>query len=169
MWLYLHLKLFCLKKLVFFVTVIVPLLGIQACSQNGVFEQTKTLPGHAWASSSRLTYTFNIQDTSSWYNLYIILTHTDAYHYNNIYVDVTTIAPGDTAVTAQRQFQLAKNNYGWLGTAMDDIIEHRILLTDKGPVKLKKGNHTIILQQTMREDPLAGMISAGVRAEKVIQ
>lgn len=52
---------------------------------------------------------------------------------------------------------------------MDDIIEHRMLLTDKGPVKLKKGNYTIILQQAMREDPLPEIISAGVRAEKVIQ
>jgi gliding motility-associated lipoprotein GldH len=69
----------------------------------------------------------------------------------------------------QKQLQLAKNNYGWLGTAMDDIIEHRVLLNEKGPVKLKKGNYTFVLQQAMREDPLTGVINAGIRAEKVIQ
>ncbi len=142
---------------------------MQACGTNGIFEKTDALPRQEWGSSKRVSTVFAIQDTSAYYNLYVIFTHTDAYHYNNIYLNITTIAPGDTAITVQKQLQLAKNNYGWLGTAMDDIIEHRVLLNEKGPVKLKKGNYTFMLQQAMREDPLTGVINAGIRAEKVIQ
>ncbi len=158
-----------MKNLVFFGLIVTAFITAQSCGTSGVFEKAEILPQHAWASTNRLNFTFTIQDTSVYYNLFVILTHADAYHYNNIYLSVTSIAPGDTAISVQKNFQLAKNNYGWLGTSMDDIIEHRMLLTDKGPVKLKKGNYTIILQQAMREDPLPEIISAGVRAEKVIQ
>ena len=150
-----------------FITILITVL--QACGTNGVFEKTEALPSHNWASAKRVSTMFDVQDTAAYYNLYIIFTHTDAYHYNNIYLNITTIAPGDTAITVQKQLQLAKNNYGWLGTAMDDIIEHRVLLNERGPVKLKKGNYTFVLQQAMRENPLTGVINAGMRAEKVIQ
>jgi len=169
MWLYLQHKIVFLKKPVLYLLVFTAILAVQGCGTNGVFEKSDVLPHHYWASSNRLSYTFNIQDTAAYYNLYVILTHTDAYHYNNIYLNITTIAAGDTAITRQKSFQLAKNNYGWLGTAMDDIIEHRILLNDRGPIKLKKGNYTFMLAQAMREDPLAEIIAAGVRVEKVIQ
>lgn len=155
-----------MKQVVFFVAALVLL---QACSTNGVFEKTEILPQHQWAGNNRPGFTFNIQDTTAWYNLYVVFTHTDAYHYNNVYLNITTVVPGDTAVTVQKQFSLAKNNYGWLGTAMDDIIEHRMLLNERGPVKLKKGVYTFALQQAMREDPLTQVISAGIRVEKVVQ
>ena len=157
-------KKFALRFLAFSLYLIV-----QSCGTNSFFEKTEMLPKHAWAAANRLSFTCAVKDTTVFYNIYIILTHTDAYHYNNIYLDVTTIAPGDTAITTQKAFQLAKNNYGWLGTAMDDIIEHRMLLTANGPVKLKSGNYSFMLRQAMREDPLAEILSAGVRVEKVIQ
>lgn len=76
--------------------------------------------------------------------------------------------PGDTATTVQQNFKLGDNRLGWLGTTMDDVIEHRMLITNK-PVKLKKGNYTFQLQQVMREDPLQNILNAGIRVEKVIQ
>jgi gliding motility-associated lipoprotein GldH len=92
----------------------------------------------------------------------------DAYHYNNIWLNVTTIAPADTARTQQVNLKLGDNTKGWLGFALDDIIEHRVLLT-RYPVKLKKGNYTFILQQIMREDPLQYVMNVGIRVEKVVR
>ncbi len=158
-----------MKKLLFFLLVTTVILTVTGCTKNGVFEKSQTLPAHAWASANRLSFNFLIQDTTAYYNVYVVLAHTDAYHYNNIYLNITTIAAGDTAIGRQKSFQLANNSYGWLGTSIDDIIEHRILLNDKGPLKLKKGAYAVMLAQAMREDPLAEIISAGVRVEKVIQ
>jgi len=141
---------------------------LQACNTIGVFEKTDAFGGHAWPSSSRPSFVFDIQDTSAYYNLYAVLRHTDAYHYNNIWLSITSIAPGDTAITMQQSFKLGDNKLGWLGTTMDDVIEHRMLITGK-PVKLKKGSYTFILQQIMREDPLLNVLNAGIRVEKVIQ
>jgi len=167
--LYLQHKKVYLKKLLFFLLVPTVILTVTSCTKNGVFEKSQTLPAHAWAATNHLSFNFLIKDTAAYYNVYVVLAHTDAYHYNNIYLNITTIAAGDTAIGRQKSFQLANNSYGWLGTSIDDIIEHRILLNDKGPLRLKKGSYTVMLAQAMREDPLAEIISAGVRVEKVIQ
>lgn len=138
------------------------------CNTIGVFEKMESFPKHEWASAERLSFDFDIADTASFYNVYVVLRHTDAYHYNNIYLNITTVNPGDSAITRQHNFVLADNKRGWLGAAMDDVVEQRVAI-NSSPVKLKKGSYTVMLQQIMREDPLQNIINAGVRVEKVVQ
>jgi gliding motility-associated lipoprotein GldH len=90
--------------------------------------------------------------------------HEDAYNYNNIWINLTVKSPVDV-VTIRREFILANNKQGWLGSSMDDIIENRIPFNDK-PAPLHKGTYTFTLQQDMREDPLDHIINAGIRVEK---
>lgn len=72
--------------------------------------------------------------------------------------------PNDT-LNIRREFILANNKTGWLGSGMDDIFEHRIPFNDK-PARLRKGKYTFTLQQDMREDPLEHVLNAGIRVEK---
>jgi len=141
---------------------------LSACHPLDIYEKTEPFRNHAWSNNNRLTFEFAIADTVAQYNLYAVIRHLDAYHWNNIWLNVTTIAPGDTAITQQVNLKLGDNTKGWLGAEMDDMIEHRILL-NVTPVKLKKGNYTFILQQIMREDPLQFVMNAGIRVEKVVQ
>jgi hypothetical protein len=75
--------------------------------------------------------------------------------------------PNDT-LTLRREFILANNKRGWLGSSMDDLIEHRIPFNDK-PARLRAGTYSFTLQQDMREDPLDHVMNAGVRVEKAKQ
>ena len=87
--------------------------------------------------------------------------------YNNIWVNITTKTPQNTVLNQQLNVELAKNNKGWLGTGMDDIFEHRILLY-KQPVKFRKsGIYKVKFEQVMRENPLKHVMNVGLRVEKV--
>jgi len=141
---------------------------MQSCGTIDVYEKTTPFSNHAWAVNNKLSFEFAITDTASLYNIYTVIRHTDAYRYNNMYLNVTTVAPGDKAITQQVELLLGDNTKGWLGSAMDDIIEHRILLT-RFPVKLKAGKYNFTLQQTMRDDPLENILNAGLRVEKASQ
>jgi hypothetical protein len=68
-----------------------------------------------------------------------VLRHGDAYHFNNLWLDITTIPPGDTAQTVRANLKLG-DNQKWLGNAIDDIIEHRVLINNN-PLKFKAGNY----------------------------
>ncbi|HVX51382.1 MAG TPA: gliding motility lipoprotein GldH [Chitinophagaceae bacterium] len=149
--------------------LIITLLVICAfgCDTVGVFEQTKAFANQSWAAKDSLRFNFEINDTTAFYNVYVVLRHTDAYRYSNIYINVTSINPGDTAITKRHNFILAGTT-GWLGSAMDDIIEQRKLI-NSNPIRLKKGTYIVVLKQIMRDDPLLHILNAGVRVEKVIQ
>jgi gliding motility-associated lipoprotein GldH len=121
---------------------------------------------HSWKGTDKPTFAFDIKDTASLYNIYFVFRHTDAYNFNNVWVSISTIPPGDTVTTRQLDLKLADNKNGWLGSGMDDIFEHRIKIT-RGPVKLKAGKYSFTLQHIMREEPLEHVMNAGIRVEKV--
>lgn len=109
---------------------------------------------------------FDISDTGSFYNIYVAIRHSDAYRYNNIWLNITTQSPNDTPRTQLLNISLADNTRGWLGSGMDDIFDRRARITE-APIRLRKGTYTFKLQQAMREDPLGYVLSAGIRVEKV--
>jgi gliding motility-associated lipoprotein GldH len=139
--------------------------AITSCNTIDIYERTKLFSTHSWKDSDKPSFAFDIKDTTSLYNIYVVFRHTDAYSYNNIWLNVTTIPPGDTASTKQLDLRLADNKNGWLGSGMDDIFEHRIKIT-RGPVKLKQGKYVFTLQHIMREEPLQHVMNAGIRVEK---
>ncbi len=142
-------------------------LLVFSCRQIDVYEKTVAFTKHAWSATDEPKFVFTIKDTSARYNVFVVLRHTDAYHYNNLWVNVTFIPPGDTAQTVRANLKLGDNKQ-WLGNSIDDIIEHRILI-NPAPLRFRQGNYQFMLQQTMRENPLPDILNAGVRVEKVVQ
>jgi gliding motility-associated lipoprotein GldH len=62
---------------------------------------------------------------------------------------------------------LSDDAHGWYGSGMDDIWEFRKLLNST-PMRFKKnGLYHFSLLNIMRDNPLEGVMSAGVRVEKV--
>lgn len=139
---------------------------IYSCGTIDVFERMERFPKHEWSSNTDPLVKFDISDTTSFYNIYVVLRHTDAYRYNNIWLNVTTQSPNDTPRTQLLNVALADNTKGWLGAGMDDVFDRRARIT-QAPIKLKKGTYTFKLHQAMREDPLGYIMSVGIRVEKV--
>jgi gliding motility-associated lipoprotein GldH len=142
-------------------------IGISACNwTTGVFEKNLTFKDHEWPSSAKPDIAFDITDTVSLYNIYIVVRHTDAYHFNNMYLRATVQEPGETqGRTGDYDLQLATNGKGWIGTAMDDIYDARLLIQPKTRFR-KTGTYHIMLEQLMREDPLKNVLSTGLRVER---
>ena len=140
---------------------------LASCGTMDVFEKNVSIPGHAWSSSFQPEVSFEITDTTSLYNIFVVIRHTNAYRYNNIWMNVYTQVPGDTMRKERLDLRLATDDKGWLGSGMDDIWEHRILIT-RQPVALpRSGRYTFRLEQIMREEPLQHVMNAGIRVERV--
>jgi gliding motility-associated lipoprotein GldH len=137
-----------------------------SCNRLDTFEQTAFFPQHEWTSKNQPSFQFEIKDTLARYNIYVVIRHEDAYHYNNLWLNVITKAPGEKANTQKVNLQLADNATGWLGSGMDDVFDHRIRITNS-PIHLRKGVYQFSLQQIMREDPLPALLNAGIRVEKI--
>jgi gliding motility-associated lipoprotein GldH len=140
-------------------------LFFTACTTVDVFEKNVTIPNHEWSSSFKPEITFEIKDTVARYNIFAVIRHTDAYRYKNIWMNVYTKFPGDSLKKQQLDLRLATDDKGWLGSGMDDIYEHRIIITDE-PKFLKAGTYHFSLENIMREDPLEYVMNVGIRVEK---
>lgn len=156
-----------LKKLLALFAVVGSVMA--SCNlPSDVFEKDVVIPRQQWESSfkPRIDFVIQDQDTSTLYNIYVVLRHGDAYNYNNLWLKGTVLGPGDSVAKSMRyDLTLATNEKGWLGTGMDDIYEHRILIQPNTKFK-KSGTYSFILEQIMREDPLKHVMNAGIRVEK---
>jgi gliding motility-associated lipoprotein GldH len=144
------------------------LLLFSSCNSAGVIENTVRIPGNNWSSSFTPSFQFSIQDTTSRYNVYIVIRHLNAYRYKNLWLELGIQVPGEAPVREQRNLILATDESGWLGKGMDDIFEHRILLNSQPATFRKKGTYTYTLKHLMREDPLEYLMNAGIRIEKAM-
>lgn len=154
-----------MKQLSRFTTLLIALtVFIVSCTTVDLYERSVSIPGHSWKNSYRPSFSFDIKDTSSPYQFYLILRHNEKYKYNNIYINLYIQPPGrDSLQRIQLPLTLATNE-GWLGSGMDDIYEHRIPLGEKQT--LKAGTYQFTVEQIMREDPLDHVFNVGLRIEK---
>ncbi len=131
---------------------------------TGVFEKNVAIPSHEWQGNFIPEVKVEITDTISVHNIYAVVRHTDAYRYNNLWINLYTSVPGEKERRQRFDLRLATDDKGWLGSGMDDIFEHRILIA---PARFpKKGIYTFRIENIMREDPLAHVMNVGIRIEK---
>ena len=143
--------------------LLIPVI-LSSCTTVDLYEKTISLPKHVWSSSLKPEFTFTIKDSTALYQVFFVIRHTEKYNYKNIWINLYSQPPGDTLHKAPFELQLATNEKGWLASGMDDIYEHRIILTDA--IKLNAGEYKFNIENIMREDPLQHVLNVGLRVEK---
>jgi hypothetical protein len=138
-----------------------------ACSESGLYEKVDFMPDHAWSYANQPEFSFVVKDTTANYQVYFIIRHADAYEYNNIWIKLKSKLPGESVEREDRfDVPLATDNK-WLGSGMDDLHDHRVLLY-REPVRFSKtGLYTIKIAHDMRVEPLQYVFNVGLRVEKV--
>jgi len=152
----------------FYLGLLTSTLLLASCDTIDLYEKNISIPKNKWRSTYKPSFTFEIKDTISAYQLYVIIHHNEKYNYNNIWLNLYTKSPDGTVSKAPYELPLATNEKGWLGTGMDDLYEHRIALTplNRQFYFKKAGNYTFSLGHIMREDPLENVMNVGLRIEK---
>jgi len=79
-----------LKKIILAVCLISTLWS---CNKLDSFEQTVFFPEHQWASKNQPSFQFEVKDTVASYNIYVVIRHEDAFHFNNLWLNIITTAP----------------------------------------------------------------------------
>jgi len=137
-----------------------------SCKQLDVYEKDTAIPKNEWQAAFEAKGSFDIADTLSPYNIYVTLRHTDAYKYNNIWLNIGMQSPGDSIVYQKINLHLGSDATGWEGKGMNDIWDVKKLV-NPAPWRFKKrGIYNFNIMQIMRDDPLLHVMSVGLRIEK---
>ena len=148
-----------------FLCLFICVLSFISCQTIDLYEKVVSIPKQEWQSSFKPQFKFDIRDTTVPYQMYILLRHNEKYEFNNIWISLTYQLKAQAPVSGQYELPLA-NNEGWMGTAMDDLYEHRIRITPPEGITLKEGEYTFTIAQIMRKDPLENVLNVGLRIEK---
>lgn len=156
-----------MMRILFYSILLTPSLALlQGCIKLNNFEQQVAIPAHRWSTNFVPEVQFQISDTSVRYNVSVILRHTHAYAYRNIWLNIATLQPGDSSVRKERfELLLQQPDGKWIGTGFQDVWEIRHPLFTNLRFQ-KAGIYTIRLQQIMRDNPLEHVMNAGIRVEK---
>jgi len=154
------------KTCSYFLVMIMALM-ILSCKQIDVYEHNIPIANYKWQQKDTLKGSFIISDTTASYNIYIVLRHTDAYMYNNLWLNVGLKTPGDSMFFQHVNLTLGADASGWEGTGMNDIWEARKPLFSPPRRFKKSGEYKFSITHIMRDNPLLNMMSAGLRVQKV--
>ena len=138
------------------------LLSIASCKQLDVHEQTINIPHKKWQADLVAQGDFIINENAN-YNVYVVLRHTDAYEYNNIWLNVGLQKEGEEMKFNKENITLSNDANGWDGVGMNDIWEVRKIIAR---IPLKKGTYKTSVVQIMRQNPLLNIMNVGIRVEK---
>lgn len=138
-----------------------------SCREIDLFEKNIAVPNMQWINNYDAAGSFIIKDTNSTYNVFIVLRHTDAYLYNNIWLNVGLQAPEDAGLKYQKiNLTLGNDAKGWEGIGMNDIWEVRKLISGVPKKFIKAGTYNFSIAQLMRDNPLQHLISVGLSIQK---
>jgi gliding motility-associated lipoprotein GldH len=138
-----------------------------SCKEIDLYERLKNIPGGNWQLNEKLSYSLDIKDSTKEYYIYTTIRHTATYPYRNIWVTLGLQMPGSDSMTTQDFNIPLANNEQWLGAGMNDVYERRVRLFGN-PVRFPaSGTVQFTLNHIMREDPLPGILQAGIRIEPV--
>lgn len=153
--------------LILFLTLI-----LVSCDKKRVFDQYKTV-GDAWQKDSIATFTFNNQDTTKRYDLFVNLRSNNDYAFNNIFLIVSLEAPGGLTKVDTLQYQMAEPDGKLMGEGFSDVKESKLFYKEKHKFSVL-GDYKIGIQQAVRqsgkvagEKELKGITEVGFRIEKI--
>lgn len=136
----------------------------QSCVEPPIFDENKDITEHNWNYKNPVSFDVNITDTTKYCNVFVNLRITGDYKYNNMFMWVTETMPDKTTEKQRLEFTLSDDLGKMLGKGLGDIYAYQ--LQYKPRIKFKqKGIYTFTLEQNMRDEVLAQVVSVGMRVE----
>ena len=154
-----------MKEKIIYICLTINLLLTVACDSTKVFEQNKDITASSWAYDGIVGFDVPITDTSSKYNVFVNVRHTNEYEYRNLWIYAHTHFPSGQKLKTRIDLPLADKEGKWYGKGLGEIINTQILIQPKA-MMTDTGTYRFELEQNMRQNPLPNIMSVGVRVEK---
>lgn len=153
-----------LSTLPFWVLILLG-LSLSSCGDNYVYEKQYVIQNGAWGYGDTLDFDFEIQDTTSIYNLYLEVAHNKDYSFQNLYTTIHTKFPGGELLDEVLSLELAGKGGNWLGDCGKEACSLKIPIQQNAYFNAN-GAYKITLKQHMRKNPIEGINSISFLLEK---
>ena len=136
-----------------------------SCS-NIVFEQVVNIENGNWQYDQPANFEFESPDSSSRYNLILLVDHSTDFAYQNTYVKINTKFPSGKENSQQLSLNLADKTGRWNGKCSGEKCSAAIAL-QMNTYFDEPGKYQVEVQQDSRANPLAGIERLSLLIETV--
>ncbi|MDE0471591.1 MAG: gliding motility lipoprotein GldH [Ekhidna sp.] len=142
------------------------ILLLESCDSSRVYEDFQDMDQGFWHSDSLQSFSFEIEDAAVKYNLLATFRHASAYPFYNLYFQYSLLdSSGNVIKKALKEHHFFDPKTGEpLGSGLGDLFDHEVMLEESYSFP-NGGRYQIQLQQRMRMDTLAYILSVGARVE----
>lgn len=141
------------------------LFALTACDSNRLFEENKEITGGVWDMNQRVSFDFEVPDTTTKYNFYFNIRNTDDYPFSNLYVFSHIDFPNGKMGVDTIELPLTNPDGSWIGTGQGDIHDCQLIFR-KGVRFPVAGKYHLEIEQAMRMEKLPGVKDVGIRIER---
>ena len=146
------------------------MLTFVACDDKQFFDEYQSTDG-SWNKSDIKKFSFQQNDTTTIYNLFVNIRNNSDYPYSNMYLIVRMIKPDGITVVDTLQYQMANPDGSLLGDGFTDVKESKLYYRDNFVFK-NAGNYQIEIEHAVRangkingDSLLSGVSDVGFRIE----
>ncbi len=151
------------KILLFFLLV---LLFFSACNRpETIFQKEKIFVNNMWQTDSICEFDCSISDTTHPYNIFLTLSNTRLYSFQNLYMFVTINFPQGIVRVDTIDCFLADNKGKWYGKPKNNFYKQKLLYRRKILFPFA-GTYQFRIEQAMRRNPLEGIQAVGIVIEE---
>ncbi|CAG5077183.1 gliding motility lipoprotein GldH [Parvicella tangerina] len=149
--------------------VLLTFILMTSCTDGDIMmEDTTPIAGQQWNAQDTIMFSFEIEDTTSYFDFFMNLRTTTSYEYANCFVFATLESPTMLAVDTIN-IPLADPSSGrWLGEVSGSMVENHVLFM-KNVRFHELGEYKIRFVQGMRDNPLGEISDVGLTVKKVNQ
>lgn len=141
------------------------ILLLAACDPNRHYEKNITINNYVWNAAFVPEYMVAIRDTTQVYNLYLNIRHATHYPYRNIWLIVGMTGPDGRQHSRRIEVQLGDEKGRWFGDGLGDIWDYTTMIQQHAYFPAA-GTYRFTVTHNMRQDPLPGIMSVGLRVER---
>ena len=138
-------------------------LMLTACSAPTMYSRFLPIPSDNWDADSVLSYTMQVDNNDTPYDIILCVRHTETYPYQNMWL-FCTFGKDDTIaqpVVDTLEFYLADDRGRWLGNGGLKHVEMPVLF-ERGYQFPDTGRYVMTIRHGMRDQQLRGISDVGV-------
>lgn len=140
------------------------LLLLLSCGSRDVYHQFKNTVNDEWHADSVFRFSFDIEDTTQKYNVFVNVRHTHHYPWKNLWLFMQLQNPSTSLVKDTLQATIADDFGKWLGSGSSIFLQTIPYLMEHSFEH--KGTHQIQVVHGMRDTTLIGIRNIGIRVEQ---
>jgi gliding motility-associated lipoprotein GldH len=142
------------------------LLSLSACDRGVLIQEKWEWEDQQWITGDKKSMVMEAVDTSTIYQMDLLLNHEETYGYQNLYIKTTTTFPSGKEVVSVTSLELVDADGAWAGDMGENCCKTELPLQTRFTFP-EVGKYTWTVEPWMRVDTIKGVNSLKVTCRKV--